>query len=240
MGVLDTIGDVVTAPVDAFNKLGEAGRDIGRGLNHPADSLNADQKAKLSAVLARNGWGPPTSATNRMARSVVKRESEADPTAKNKSGATGLFQMMTPLHCGSYGIPKDDCVHWLEDPDNNAKAAHALFVSNGWTPWVSSGPVPPPLASATYDPVITTDKDDLGDTVKGVTSPFGSVVAAAVDLIGVLLSPDTWFRIGKTWLGLVLIILGSGALVYIIANAASNGATGRAVKGAAAVAATVK
>lgn len=208
---------------------------VGSLLNDP---LNPDQKAKLSAVLARNGWGAPNSTRNRMARAIIQRESNGDPNAQNPSGATGLFQVMTPLHCGKYGTPKpaDECVKWLKDPDNNAKAAYAMFRTSGWQPWVSSGPVPP--RPTNWDKEIITDKDTLtggvagvaGDVAGAVASPFAGIAGAATDLIGALLSKDTWFRIGKTWMGAVFIITGTGALVFIIANQASGGKVARVAK----------
>lgn len=228
------MADPLSWPGDIFNAVTGV---MGAPVDAADDLLNPDQSAKLSAILARNGWGPSNSDSNRRARAVVQRESNGDPKAKNPSGATGLFQMMTPLHCGHYGIPKptSECVTWLEDPDNNAKAARALFRVAGWQPWVTSGPNPPPPTD--WDPVITTDKDTLvggvGEVAGAVASPFTSVAAAAVDLIGTLLSADTWFRIGKTGLGLGLVVIGTGSLVFIVANRASGGQVARAAKAAA-------
>jgi hypothetical protein len=46
----------------------------------------------------------------------------------NPSGATGLMQMMLPLHEGLFdGNPYDPYV--------NARAAYRLWASSGWTPW---------------------------------------------------------------------------------------------------------
>ncbi len=200
------------------------------------DALNPDQKAKLSAVLARTGWGAADSELNQRARTIVKRESNGNPKARNPSGATGLFQMMTPLHCGNYGTPKPtaECIRWLEDPDNNARAAKALHSTAGWQPWAASGGAPAPT---TWDPDITTDKDSIlggiGEVASAAVSPFSSVAGAAADIIGSLLSPDTWFRIGKTWLGAVFVITGTGALVFIVANQASGGRVASAAKLAA-------
>lgn len=203
----------------------------------------------ISDVLARNGWGAKNTDLNGRARAVIKRESGGDPKAYNKSGATGWFQMMTPLHCGSYGIPAQmpNCRTWLEDPDNNSASAHALFNVAGWSPWKTSGPSPP--APTTWDPVVqgSSSKGTLTDTVanaagdvaSAVTSPATSVFSAVTDLIGTLLSPDTWFRIGKTWLGFVLINIGVVAFVYIVANNASGGQVQRTAKTAATAAAAV-
>jgi hypothetical protein len=212
---------------------------LGALLNDP---LNPDQKAKLSAILARNGWGEPNTSQNRRGRTVVRRESNGrakarNPIACSKSGdhAIGLFQMCT-IHKGTMGIPADmdEAVKWLEDPDNNAKSAHELFTRNAWQPWSASGGIP---AETTWDPEITTDKDTLtggiGEVASDVASPFTSIASAATDLISSLLSADTWFRIGKTWLGSVFIITGTGALVFIIANQASGGKVARVAKTAA-------
>lgn len=228
------MADPLSWPGDAFNAITGV---MGAPIDKADDVLNPDQKAKLSAILARNGWGQPNSDTNKRARAVVQRESHGDANVVNKIGATGLFQILTPLHCGAYGIPKPttDCVQWLKDPDNNAKAARALFRSAGWQPWISSGPIPPPPTD--WDPEITTDKDTLvtgaSEVASAVASPFTSVASAAVDLIGTLLSADTWFRIGKGWLGFVLVVTGTGSLVFIVANRASGGQVARAAKAAA-------
>lgn len=209
------------------------------------DKLNPDQKAKLSAIGQRTGWGSPSSKSNGMMRAVVKRESAGDPKARNpKSGAVGLMQMMTGTggHCGQFGSPaakghaarlpdNDPCVRWYQDPDNNLRAAKRYHAQAGWSPWAASGGVPEPT---NWDPMIVTDKDTIidgaGQVAGAVVSPFAAVAEAAVDLIGALLSKDTWFRIGKGWLGGVLIVTGTGALVLIIANRASNGGVTKAAK----------
>lgn len=237
------IGDVtniVTAPTSAvFSALGKAD-----------DLLARDESIPLSTILMRAGWGPKSSTLNRQARAIVQRESRGDPSAHNPSGATGLFQVMTPLHCGKMGTPRATpaCVAYLENPTNNAKVARALYMAAGWSPWAASGGVPAPTD---WDPIVSKKKDSaiggtasdavnvVGDAAGAVISPFASVARAATEFIGTLLSADTWFRIGKGWLGFVLVTLGSGAFVYVIANQASGGAVAGAAKKAA-VAAVVK
>lgn len=240
MSLIGDVTNVITAPSSAaINLLGKAD-----------DLLARDESIHLSDVLARGGWGGKTSALNKQARAIVKRESNGDPEAMNPSGATGLFQVMTPLHCGKMGTPKatPDCVAYLKDPYNNARVAHTLYLAAGWTPWAASGGMPAPTD---WDPVVTKKKDSLvggtasdvagtvGDVAGAVASPFTSIAKAGAALIGALLSPDTWFRIGKGGLGFVLIVTGTGALVYVVANTASGGAVGKAAKKAA-VTAVVK
>lgn len=52
--------------------------------------------------------------------SVLMCESRGDPNARNRSGATGLMQVMN----GS------------SDPQRNLEQAHAKWAKSGWRPWV--------------------------------------------------------------------------------------------------------
>lgn len=71
---------------------------------------------------------------------VAHGESGCDPGARNSSGASGIFQIMIPLHndlfaaladqgCWPYGFPL-----W-QDAGCNAKAARLLYNSSGRGPW---------------------------------------------------------------------------------------------------------
>ena len=68
--------------------------------------------------------------------SVAMRESRCQPEARNPSGASGLFQLMMPLHrrlvlevCGE---PADELVF---SPTCNIAAARALYQGAGRAPW---------------------------------------------------------------------------------------------------------
>lgn len=244
MSILGDAANIVTAPTGAvadaaLNLVGKAD-----------DALNKDPAARLSTVLARNGWGAPKSDLNARARAVVKRESRGKSDAYNEvhcgqdckgpfsqGNAVGLFQICDKCHAGKLGSPRDKSGfrEWASDPDNNARLARSIQRSAGWRPWSASGGIPAP--DQAFDPVIVTDKDSLiGGTAEAVgkaASPFAAVGSAAVDLIGTLMSADTWFRIGKGGLGFVLIVTGTGALVYVVANQATGGAARRAIRAAA-------
>lgn len=65
---------------------------------------------------------------------VAMRESRCQPGARNPSGASGLFQLMVPLHnqliadvCGDPGL--------VFDPGCNIAAARALYAGAGRGPW---------------------------------------------------------------------------------------------------------
>lgn len=64
---------------------------------------------------------------------VAIRESRCQPEARNPSGASGLFQLMMPLHaqlvtdvCGSPAVFDGHC---------NIRAARALYAGSGRAPW---------------------------------------------------------------------------------------------------------
>lgn len=68
--------------------------------------------------------------------SVAWRESHCGPGARNPSGASGIFQLMMPLHralivhvCG------EDADALVFDADCNIRAARALYDGSGRRPW---------------------------------------------------------------------------------------------------------
>jgi len=67
---------------------------------------------------------------------VAGRESGWDPGARNPSGASGLFQLLLPVHDDLFwalGVSPDA---W-SDPYWNARAARELWDSSGIAPWGS-------------------------------------------------------------------------------------------------------
>jgi len=65
---------------------------------------------------------------------VAYRESRWDPAARNPSGASGLFQLLLPLHDDLFyalGVPPSA---W-PDPHWNALAARELYNGAGIAPW---------------------------------------------------------------------------------------------------------
>ena len=65
------------------------------------------------------------------------RESRCQPDARNVEGASGLFQMMMPLHrqlvADACGTADPDAA--VFDPACNIAAAHALYAGSGRAPW---------------------------------------------------------------------------------------------------------
>lgn len=65
---------------------------------------------------------------------VAMRESGCQPTARNPSGASGLFQMMMPMHTASFAAVGCTPDQW-PDPVCNVNAAHLLYLGSGRAPW---------------------------------------------------------------------------------------------------------
>jgi hypothetical protein len=69
---------------------------------------------------------------------IAWRESRCDPGARNPSGASGLFQLMLPLHSGLFWqVCLAGPASW-HDPWCNAHAARLLYDGSGWRPWVTA------------------------------------------------------------------------------------------------------
>ena len=67
---------------------------------------------------------------------VAGRESHWDPGAQNPSGASGLFQIMLPLHDDLFWALGVSPAAW-SDPYWNAQAARELWNAAGIAPWGS-------------------------------------------------------------------------------------------------------
>ena len=66
---------------------------------------------------------------------IMWRESNHVPTALNKSGASGCWQMMLPLHNNRFRAVGCSPTQW-SDPLCNNKAAYNLYLEAGTSPWV--------------------------------------------------------------------------------------------------------
>lgn len=197
------------------------------------DSAVKDKKVPLSKILSEGGF---RGQALKDAMAVSLAESGGDPNAKNKTPcsaegdhAIGLMQMCT-VHAGSLGIPRDkaEAEKWLKNPYNNAKAAYRLWLRAGrtfakdWVVWRTGAH----RDKYGKDPLITVDKNTASESVADAA---GAVVDAALgpldEIASALLSPSTWFRVGKGALGFTLIVVGTGALVFVVANQTKAGQT---------------
>ena len=68
------------------------------------------------------------------ATAIAWRESRCIPTAHNRSGASGLFQMMLPLHARQFTAVGCSPRQWSNAYCNTAAAAH-LYHQVGSRPW---------------------------------------------------------------------------------------------------------
>lgn len=65
---------------------------------------------------------------------IVQRESRFVPTARNRSGSSGLFQLLLPLHNGLFYAAGCTPAQW-SDSVCNVVAARKLYESAGRDPW---------------------------------------------------------------------------------------------------------
>ena len=70
-------------------------------------------------------WGCAT------ALSIVWDESRGDPRAYNVSGASGLFQIMLPLHAWRFSVGADPFEYTA-----NIRVAYRMYLEQGWEPWL--------------------------------------------------------------------------------------------------------
>lgn len=200
-----------------------------------------------------------------LASKVVQAESGGNPASFNNGScsatgdnAVGLFQICT-VHKGTMGIPsnKTAAIAWLKNPLNNAKVAKQLFDtchgsfdcdwaaskakwSVGNAPTVTGpaggGGSGIPIIGGIVD-AVTGAVGGAVDTAEGAVSTAGDIANGVGKIAGLLVSPSFYLRVGKGFLGVSLIILGTGALVYVVGSKVNTSNTGSAVKGAAITAA---
>lgn len=191
------------------------------------DALSSDKKMSLSALLASAGF---TGGDAIIARAISLAENaSSNPRAEghntDRTTDVGLMQINSS-HAGEFGSPanKAQFIESMKDPAANVKFAYQLYTRrHGFGDWVTYNTgkyrlhMPKPR-----DPTITLSKNSLtgdiggavGGAVNAVTSPFESLA----NLVSVLFQADTWARVGKGALGGTFVILGTGAMVFIIAN----------------------
>ncbi len=118
-------GRLAALLVGAVLVLGATGCFAGAGSGPPPDVANA-----INGAFHDLGPGMVNCMT-----AIAWRESRWDPGARNGSGASGLFQIMLPMH---------NDLFWAQgvNPDNawgvshyNAIAARELYNSSGLSPW---------------------------------------------------------------------------------------------------------
>lgn len=201
-----------------------------------------DEKVRASTLIAQEtGWRGNDA---RIARAVMGGESGYNTHAANYC-CHGLMQVNVLAHAGKFGLPadKDKAAKVMEDdPRFNLRVAYKIFQAQGWDAWeaYTNGSWKKFVGQ---DPVITVNKNSIqesvggavGDAVDAVTAPFDAVG----DIVNALFSPSAWLRLGKGALGGGLVILGTGALVFIVANRAASSPAGQAAGKAAVKAAAV-
>jgi hypothetical protein len=118
------LGGIAAVALGAVLILGATGCYGSAGSGPPPDVQNA-----INSAFGDAGPGVVSCMTN-----IAARESGFDASARNSSGASGLFQLMLPLHNDLFYAVGVDPGNW-PNPYWNARAARVLWNSSGVSPW---------------------------------------------------------------------------------------------------------
>lgn len=173
-------------------------------------------------------------------------ESGGDTKVVNSIGATGVWQILQPLHVKSH---PSWTTAWLQNPLNNARAAKVLYDAdrkaggNGLRPWEDSrlkgnGGGWGKAVGTTQadwkpfedwnDPLDLWDEDTMGpapespwESLTGETPPESlenavDAAAALGDIAKLGVKAGEWLSNPRNWLNLTYVVLGGAAVIVAI------------------------
>lgn len=94
----------------------------------------APSQPNFSDLVIAANFAPFGQGTVNCMLAIADRESSDNPAARNSSGASGLFQIMLPLHDDMFYAAGYSPSQWA-DPYANTRAAGQLVLSSGLAPW---------------------------------------------------------------------------------------------------------
>lgn len=138
-----------------------------------------------------------------IAGAVGMAESSGRTDAINFVPCVGIWQINVRAH-PEYTIDQ------MKDPGNNARAAYAVFKSQGWRAWstYTSGAYKRYLASATKasGSSATAGIGDLGGAPNPVA--VGTNLGTIIKAVNVIQDPTTWKRAAFVIIGAIMIMMG--------------------------------
>jgi hypothetical protein len=187
-----------------------------------ADTLNVKQLMALARNAGFSEEQAPTMAAIAMA------ESSGRASVVNSIGATGLWQINQPVHVKAHPTWTQG---WLKDPGNNAKAAKAIYDTQGLRAWTvyTSGAYKKYLPTSSVIQSVYGDLPkwlmSIGESVLGTTEKAGKSVGQVISLPGQvtdffdaaeapirslmwLFNPASWVRIIAVIAGFILMSAG--------------------------------
>lgn len=178
----------------------------------------ASLSAREIATVARNAGFPESEIKTAVA--VALAESSGNPSARNASSATGLWQILVKAH------PDLASKYNLTDPNQNGKAAYEVWKAAGgkWTPWTTyTGGSYKKYLNEDVSPIESVPRDSTNDVwQQGVTT------SPLISQLGFVGSAAFWKRFGIGLLGAALIIAG---LIIVFRRDITSVATSVATKG---------
>jgi hypothetical protein len=161
--------------------------------------------------------------SNKIATAVALAESSGDTSARNPSGARGLWQIMP----ATAAMVKADYSR-LDDPQYNARTAHAVWKAQGWKAWST-------FNSGEYLKHMSVDTGVRGDVQIPGADALHQIAAGVHDMVrggAWLANPHNWVRVLQVAAGAGLVI---GALLILakpVLEPAAAAAAKVATKGA--------
>lgn len=144
------------------------------------------------------------------------RDLDLRPDVAKALGLNGLGKVRYSVGKTRINISK------YADLGGNAEAFKKVTVSkdhpNGLQPtsagFINKSDPDSPTGIGPIDDVLTAP----GDAVQAIGSAADTAINGVGDFISFITDPDTWLRLGKGALGFTFIVVGTGALVYVVGN----------------------
>lgn len=218
--------------------------NIPKSVGSALDLAKADKHTKLSDLISQNSGWRGTDAV--ITRAVIMAESSGDHTVVNNLTCVGFLQVCFASWAGKFGAPsnKDEFIKYFQDPANNISYSYRHIWRGSWpksaSQWeaYSTGRYRQFMPNPPDPDIVSKQSAGLGDVTGAVTGAVSGVADKVLgpldEIASALLSADTWARLGKGALGGTLVILGTGAMVFIIANKAAKSPAGKTIITAAA------
>lgn len=192
-------------------------------------------RAQIEVMARAAGWG----SASRDASYVAMAESSGDASAVNSIGATGLMQILQPVHVKAHPTWT---TAWLKNPINNLTAGRILYkaagskfdgpwldsrdkgAGGGWGAHVKGSGSSSSADQAGFDPW-------AGDEVAGALGDVPGLQGVA-DIASFTAKAGNWISNPANWIRILYVAGGAALVITGLTVIASNTRAGQIVAGA--------